>query len=172
MCLKQELATTAEFVSEVLKRKRLKRETAQHAKAVREKRKDFASLRCKFPSLLNAGRTKSCFTTRRGWSRKPNKPSNLALGASSSSHTTWANLYLQNCTMTLLYGQRSVRWPPFIGRWPGSKSAIIGKTELRMRINPSRMLMRSAISSGTTITEEFLRDYVASDSCRNSPHHN
>ena len=46
MCLKQELTTTAELVSEVLKRKQLKQETAQHAKAVREKRK--------FPSLLNS----------------------------------------------------------------------------------------------------------------------
>ncbi len=54
MRLKQELATTAELVSAVLKREQLKRETAQHAKAVREKREDFSSLKRKFPSLLNA----------------------------------------------------------------------------------------------------------------------
>src|SRR6266851_3004331 len=53
MCLKQELATTAELVSEVLKCKQLKWKTVQHAKAVREKHKDFASLKRKFPSLLN-----------------------------------------------------------------------------------------------------------------------
>ena len=46
MCLKQELATIAKLVSEVLKHKQLKQETAQHAKAVQEK--------CKFPLLLNS----------------------------------------------------------------------------------------------------------------------
>jgi hypothetical protein len=51
MCLKKELATTAELVSTVLKQ--LKWETVQHAKAVQEKRDDFASLKHKFPSLLN-----------------------------------------------------------------------------------------------------------------------
>ena len=53
MRLKQELATTADLVSAVLKREQLKRETAQHAKA-REKREDFSSLKHKFPSLVNA----------------------------------------------------------------------------------------------------------------------
>jgi enhancer of polycomb-like protein len=37
--LKQELATTAELVSSVLKHEQLKREVSQHAKAVWEKRK-------------------------------------------------------------------------------------------------------------------------------------
>ena len=54
MRLKQELATTAELVNSVLKREQLKREASQQAKAVWEKREDFASLKRKFPSLPNA----------------------------------------------------------------------------------------------------------------------
>jgi hypothetical protein len=61
MRLKQELATTTEHVSAVLKREQLKRETAQHAKAVREMRKDFASLKREFPSLLNAKEDEELF---------------------------------------------------------------------------------------------------------------
>jgi enhancer of polycomb-like protein len=61
MRLKQELATTADLVSAVLKREQLKRETAQHAKAVWEKREDFSSLKRKFPSLLNAKEDEELF---------------------------------------------------------------------------------------------------------------
>ena len=56
MRLKKELATTAELVSAVLKQ--LKWETVRHAKAVQEKHDNFASLKCKFPSLLNTLNTK------------------------------------------------------------------------------------------------------------------
>ena len=61
MRLKQELATTAELVSVVLKREQLKREAAQQAKAVWEKREDFANLKRKFPSLLNAKEDEELF---------------------------------------------------------------------------------------------------------------
>ncbi|KAF8495934.1 enhancer of polycomb-like-domain-containing protein [Russula emetica] len=61
MRLKQELATTAELVSGVLKREQLKREASQQAKAVWEKREDFASLKRKFPSLLNAKEDEELF---------------------------------------------------------------------------------------------------------------
>ena len=61
MRLKQELATTAELVSGVLKREQLKREASQHAKAVWEKREDFANLKRKFPSLLNAKEDEELF---------------------------------------------------------------------------------------------------------------
>ena len=59
--LKQELATTAELVSGVLKREQLKREASQQAKVVWEKREDFASLKRKFPSLLNAKEDEELF---------------------------------------------------------------------------------------------------------------
>jgi hypothetical protein len=59
MRLKKELATTAELVSAVLKQ--LKWETAQHAKAVWEKCDDFASLKHKFPSLLNTKEDEELF---------------------------------------------------------------------------------------------------------------
>ena len=59
--LKQELATTAELVNSVLKREQLKREASQQAKAVWEKREDFASLKRKFPSLLNAKEDEELF---------------------------------------------------------------------------------------------------------------
>ena len=59
MCLKKELATTAELVSAVLKQ--LKWETVWHAKAVWEKRDDFASLKRKFPSLLNTKEDEELF---------------------------------------------------------------------------------------------------------------
>jgi enhancer of polycomb-like protein len=49
--LKQELATTAELVSAVLKREQLKR----------EKREDFPSLKRKSPSLLNAKEDEELF---------------------------------------------------------------------------------------------------------------
>ena len=71
MRLKQELATTAELVNSVLKREQLKREASQQAKAVWEKCEDFASLKRKFPSLLNAKEDEDCFMIRRG-SRKSN----------------------------------------------------------------------------------------------------
>jgi enhancer of polycomb-like protein len=61
MRLKQELATTAELVSGVLKREQLKREASQQAKAVWEKREDFANLKRKFPSLLNAKEDEELF---------------------------------------------------------------------------------------------------------------
>lgn len=61
MRLKQELAITAEFVNDVLKRKQLKHEASQQAKAVWEKREDFASLKRKFPSLLNSKEDKELF---------------------------------------------------------------------------------------------------------------
>jgi enhancer of polycomb-like protein len=59
MHLKKELATTAELVSTVLKQ--LKWETVQHAKAVWEKRDNFASLKRKFPSLLNTKEDEELF---------------------------------------------------------------------------------------------------------------
>ena len=59
MRLKKELATTAELVSAVLKQ--LKWETVRHAKAVWEKRDDFASLKRKFPSLLNTKEDEELF---------------------------------------------------------------------------------------------------------------
>jgi enhancer of polycomb-like protein len=59
--LKQELATTADLVSGVLKREQLKREASQQAKAVWEKREDFANLKRKFPSLLNAKEDEELF---------------------------------------------------------------------------------------------------------------
>jgi hypothetical protein len=59
MRLKKELATTAKLVSVVLKQ--LKWETVRHAKAVREKHDDFASLKCKFPSLLNTKEDEELF---------------------------------------------------------------------------------------------------------------
>jgi len=61
MRLKQELATTAELVSGVLKREQLKREVSQQAKMVWEKREDFANLKRKFPSLLNAKEDEELF---------------------------------------------------------------------------------------------------------------
>ncbi|KAI0280469.1 hypothetical protein BGY98DRAFT_1095464 [Russula aff. rugulosa BPL654] len=61
MRLKQELATTADLVSGVLKREQLKREASQQAKAVWEKREDFANLKRKFPSLLNAKEDEELF---------------------------------------------------------------------------------------------------------------
>jgi len=61
MRLKQELVTTAELVNVVLKREQLKREAAQQAKAVWEKREDFANLKRKFPSLLNAKEDEELF---------------------------------------------------------------------------------------------------------------
>lgn len=61
MRLKQELATTSELVSGVLKREQLKREMSQQAKAVWEKREDFANLKRKFPSLLNAREDEELF---------------------------------------------------------------------------------------------------------------
>jgi hypothetical protein len=59
--LKQELATAAELVASVLKREQLKREASQQAKAVWEKREDLASLKRKFPSLLNAKEDEELF---------------------------------------------------------------------------------------------------------------
>ena len=59
--LKQELATAAELVTSVLKREQLKREAAQQAKAVWEKREDLASLKRKFPSLLNTKEDEELF---------------------------------------------------------------------------------------------------------------
>jgi enhancer of polycomb-like protein len=59
--LKSELATAAELVASVLKREQLKREAAQQAKAVWEKREDLASLKRKFPSLLNVKEDEDLF---------------------------------------------------------------------------------------------------------------
>ena len=61
MCLKQDLATTAELVNSVLKHEQLMREASQQAKAVWEKPEDFANLKCKFPSLLNAKEDEELF---------------------------------------------------------------------------------------------------------------
>ena len=61
MRLKQELATTADLVSGILKREQLKREASQQAKTVWEKREDFANLKRKFPSLLNAKEDEELF---------------------------------------------------------------------------------------------------------------
>jgi enhancer of polycomb-like protein len=60
MRLKQELAT-AELVSGVLNCEQLKRGASQQAKAVQEKREDFATLKPKFPSLLNAKEDEELF---------------------------------------------------------------------------------------------------------------
>jgi enhancer of polycomb-like protein len=68
--LKQELTTAAELVTSVLKREQLKREAAQQAKAVWEKREDLASLKRKFPSLLNAKEDEELFVDK----EKPKKP--------------------------------------------------------------------------------------------------
>ena len=76
MRLKQELATTAELVSAVLKREQLKRETTQHANCAGEAQ---GLLQASSASSLRYSmqrRTKSCFTTRRGSSRRSNKQSN------------------------------------------------------------------------------------------------
>ena len=59
--LKQELATAADLVASVLKREQLKREATQQAKVVWEKREDFASLKRKFPSLLDAKEDEELF---------------------------------------------------------------------------------------------------------------
>ena len=59
--LKSELSTAAELVASVLKREQLKREASQQAKAVWEKREDLASLKRKFPSLLNAKEDEELF---------------------------------------------------------------------------------------------------------------
>jgi hypothetical protein len=59
MHLKKELATIAKLVSAVLKQ--LKWETVRHAKAVQEKHDNFASLKCKFPSLLNTKEDEELF---------------------------------------------------------------------------------------------------------------
>ena len=61
MRLKQELATAADLVTAILKREQLKREASQQAKAVWEKREDFANLKRKFPSLLNAKEDEELF---------------------------------------------------------------------------------------------------------------
>ena len=69
--LKQELATAAELAAGVHKREQLKREAAQQAKAVWEKREDFAGLKRKFPSLLNAKEDEELFYDREKI-RRPN----------------------------------------------------------------------------------------------------
>ncbi|KAH9020325.1 enhancer of polycomb-like-domain-containing protein [Lactarius pseudohatsudake] len=71
MRLKQELATAAELVTSVLKREQLKREAAQQAKAVWEKREDFANLKRKFPSLLNAKEDEELFYDKEKVVKKP-----------------------------------------------------------------------------------------------------
>ena len=68
--LKQELTTAAELVTNVLKREQLKREVAQQVKAVWEKCEDLASLKRKFPSLLNAKEDEELFYDK----EKPKKP--------------------------------------------------------------------------------------------------
>jgi hypothetical protein len=59
--LKSELTTAAELVASVLKCEQLKREAAQQAKVVWEKCEDLASLKRKFPSLLNVKEDKDLF---------------------------------------------------------------------------------------------------------------
>ncbi|KAI9437906.1 enhancer of polycomb-like-domain-containing protein [Lactarius psammicola] len=71
MRLKQELATAAELVTSVLKREQLKREAAQQAKAVWEKREDLANLKRKFPSLLNAKEDEELFYDKEKVVKKP-----------------------------------------------------------------------------------------------------
>jgi hypothetical protein len=150
MRLKQELATTAELVSGVLKREQLKREASQQAKAVWEKREDFANLKRKFPSLLNAKEDEELFYDKERVIKKA-KPEVyvyycslracqlrtdfvVALGESSSRLATMT-LGLRYRTMIPLCAPRSAlrrSWHKSIGRWPGSKNAIIiGKTEWR-----------------------------------------
>jgi hypothetical protein len=154
MRLKQELATTAELVNGVLKREQLKREASQQAKAVWEKREDFANLKRKFPSLLNAKEDEELLYDKERVVKRV-KPTEqvyayfcslrvykldtdvvVVLGVSSSRRaTTMVILCLRYRTMTPLCVPRSAlrrSWHKSIGRWPGSKSAIIiGKTEWR-----------------------------------------
>jgi hypothetical protein len=150
--LKQELATTAELVNSVLKREQLKREASQQAKAVWEKREDFASLKRKFPSLLNAKEDEELLYDKERV--KKVKPEQVyvsqcflrvcelktgffvvALGELSSRRVTTMVILCLRYPMRLLCDPRSAlrqSWPKSIGRCLGSESAIIiGKTEWR-----------------------------------------
>jgi hypothetical protein len=69
--LKQELVTATDLVSAILKREQLKREASQQAKAVWEKREDFANLKRKFPSLLNAKEDEELFYDKERVVKKP-----------------------------------------------------------------------------------------------------
>lgn len=127
MRLKQELATTAELVSGILKREQLKREASQQAKAVWEKREDFANLKRKFPSLLNAKEDEELFYDKERVVKKVRPTEQVyahycslrmckpkmdlvgALGESNSSHvTTMVILRLRYHTMMLSCVPRSV----------------------------------------------------------------
>jgi hypothetical protein len=124
MRLKQELATATDLVSAILKREQLKREASQQAKAVWEKREDFANLKRKFPSLLNAKEEEDLFYDKERVIKKP-RPADqsyalsscqvceltvvlVALGASSSSNATTPAIScpLDHIT-TRSYAQRS-----------------------------------------------------------------
>ena len=72
--MKQELAIAADLVASVLKREQLKHEAAQQAKVVWEKREDFASLKRKFPSLLNAKEDEELFHDKEKVFKKPKPP--------------------------------------------------------------------------------------------------
>jgi hypothetical protein len=138
MRLKQELATTAELVNSVLKREQLKREASQQVKAVWEKCEDFASLKCKFPSLLDAEEDEELFYDKERVKKvKPEqvyvsqyflrecelKTSffEVALGELSSKRvTTMAILCLRYPTRLLCDPRSALRqsWRKSIGRWP------------------------------------------------------
>jgi hypothetical protein len=152
MRLKQELVTAAELVNGVLKREQLKREASQQAKAVWEKREDFASLKRKFPSLLNPKEDEELLYDKERVVKKP-KPTEpvyvyhyslrvrelidfvVAFRAAYGSNHATTTVSLYHRYMIPLCARRSVQprsWHRSIRRWPGSKSAItIGKTELR-----------------------------------------
>ncbi len=153
MRLKQELATTTELVSGILRREQLKREASQQAKAVWEKREDFANLKRKFPSLLNAKEDEELFYDKERVVKKPKPTEQMyahysflrmcklktaligVLEESNSGHPTTMVVSCPHRTMILLCVPRNALWRSWhksIGRWPGSRSGItIGKTEWR-----------------------------------------
>jgi len=147
-------------VTSVLKREQLKREAAQQAKAVWEKREDLANLKRKFPSLLNAKEDEELFYDKEKVVKKPKTeptyvhgycrrvhelidPTAVSWDSGSSRETTMATLYLRRRTTRLLFVQRNVlrrSSHKSIARWPGSKSAItIGKMGSRYALYLSRI---------------------------------
>jgi hypothetical protein len=122
--LKQELTTAAELVSGVLKREQLKREVAQQAQDVWEKRGDYVYLKRKFPSLLNAKEDDELLYDKEKVVKKP-KPTeqwyayryNLGVcefmdcavvcHSKSGRATTMVILYLRRLTTTQSFAQRN-----------------------------------------------------------------
>ena len=149
--LKQELGTAAELVSAVLKREQLKREMAQQAQDLWDKRSDYAYLKRKFPSLLNPKEDDELLFDK----EKVKRPRPTEQGyayyyylevceftdcvvdsrSGSSRATTMVNLYLRQRTTTQSFVQRNALqrfWHKSIVKWLGLKTVIItGKTEWR-----------------------------------------